>query len=251
MENMITWSYVYMRPLTLVPFLLLLLAGNSLAQDNKCTVKLADLPAAPELFGFHMGMATAQVEQRVPQVAFGPVNDFGLSQTSISPDFNPKIDKTSLRGVRTVSLDFLDGRLTSLWLGFDSSFKWQTVPDFVEGVSASFHLPNAWQTWKVRGQQLSCADFQMTVSIVSEGPSFRIVDVTAAKTIATRRAKLEAASEENDAGEPNEVFADRHAMVYYLPSCAPPVEIKEADKLRFKTRHEAEKAGYKPAKDCQ
>src|SRR6267142_4407913 len=157
------------------------------AQDNKCSLKLAELPEAPELFGFRLGMTTTQVKQRVPQVVFGKDNEFGVSKTSISPDFDPNMDKASLEGVRTVSFDFLDGRLTSLWLGYDSSFKWKTVPDFVKGISQSLHLPDAWRPWKIRGQQLSCADFQMTLSIVAEGASFHIIDETAEQTVVARR----------------------------------------------------------------
>ena len=89
-------------------------AVSVFAQDNKCSLKLSELPDAPALFGFRMGMSTAQLKLRVPQVVFGRDNDFGVSKTSISPDFDPQIDKASLAGVRTISFDFLDGRLTSL-----------------------------------------------------------------------------------------------------------------------------------------
>ena len=129
--------------LTFAPFLILCCAIGCFAQEKKCTLKLADLPASPELFGFHPGMTTEQAKSRVPQLDFGRVDSFGVSKTSINPDFDPRIDKASLNGVRTVSLDFLDGRLTSLWFGYDSTFKWATVPDFVRGISQSLHLPDA------------------------------------------------------------------------------------------------------------
>src|ERR1044072_5824981 len=94
------------------------------AQDAKCTLKLAELPDAPELFGFRVGMTTVQLKERVPQVTFGRADDFGVLKTSISPDFDPQMNKAGLAGIRTASFDFLDGKLTSLWLGYDSSFKW-------------------------------------------------------------------------------------------------------------------------------
>jgi len=236
--------------LTLAPFLVLCCAIGCFAQEKKCTLKLANLPASPELFGFQLGMTTEQAKSRVPQVDLGRVDPFGVSKTSINPDFDPRIDKASLNGVRTVSLDFLDGRLTSLWLGYDSTFKWATVPDFVSGISQSLHLPDAWRPWKIRGQQLSCADFGMTVILVAEGPSFHIIDQTAEETIAARRAakeEQESAAEETAA----EIIADKKARVYYLDGCLPAQEIKEADRLAFNSREEAEKAGYKLAKSCQ
>jgi hypothetical protein len=230
--------------------LLLFCASGAFAQDTKCTLKLADLPDSPELFGFHMGMTTAQAKARVPQIMFGRVDPFGVSKTSINPDFDPQIDKASLKGVRTVSLDFLDDRLTSLWFGYDSTFKWTTVPDFVQGVSQSLHLPDAWKPWKIRGQQLGCADFQMTVTMVAEGPSFRIFDDTAEQTIASRQeAKEEQDSAAEDAAA--EIFADKKDKLYYLEGCAPAHEIKEVDRVTFKSKEDAEKAGYKLAKNCQ
>lgn len=223
-------------------FLLLLLAAAAAAQDRQCTLKLSQLPDAPELFGFRMGMTKEQVKVRVPQVLFGRHKPFGLAKTSINPDFDPRIDKSTFAGVRTISLDLLDDKLTSLWLGFDSSFKWHTVPEFIEGISQSLHLPDAWTSWKSRGQQLRCVDFQMTVSIVAEGPSFRILDESAEETLNARRE----AGEEN----PEEIIADKQSKTYYPKGCSPTIEIKEADRVTFKTIEEAVGAGYKQAKQC-
>jgi hypothetical protein len=248
-------DFFFMRLKTLASFLILFCAVSVSAQDAPCALKLAELPNAPELLGFHLGMTPAQVKTRVPQVEFGPPDDFGVAKTSINPDFDPRIDKASLSGVRTISLDFLDDRLTSLWLGYDNSFKWQTVPDFVKGMSQSLHLPEAWKTWKIRGQQIRCGDFQMTVSIVAEGPSFHITDETAAQTITARR---EAKEEADSAVEPGveqaeliPVVADRQSKTYYADGCQPSQPIKAADLVAFKTKEEAEKAGYKLAKACE
>jgi hypothetical protein len=234
-----------------IGLLLILCAVNVFAHDTKCTLKMSDLPDAPELFGFRMGMTPVQVKARVPQVAFQRPNDFGVSKTSLSPDFDPRIDKASLAGVRTISLDFVDDRLTSLWFGYDGSFKWQTVPDFVKGISQSLHLPDAWKSWRVRGQQINCADFQMTVVMVGEGPSFHVIDETAEQTIAARRQAKEEQEATAEEGPTDEIVADAKARVYYLESCQATNEIKLEDRVAFKSREEAEKAGYKLAKACQ
>ena len=248
-----------MRLRLLTPVFILLFTGSAYAQDAPCALKLAELPNAPELLGFHLGMTPAQVKVRVPQVEFGRADDFGVAKTSINPDFDPRIDKTSLSGVRTISLDFLDDRLTSLWLGYDGTFKWHTVPDFVKGISQSLRLPDAWKPWKIRGQQIRCSDFQMTVSIVAEGPSFHIIDETAAQTVTARReAKEEQDSAAEQAAEPGaeqgeaaEIVADSKAKVYYAEGCQPAQPIKAVNRIVFKSREEAEKAGYKPAKACE
>jgi hypothetical protein len=237
-----------MKLTRLAPFLILLFAAIAPAQDRQCTLKLAQLPDAPELFAFRMGMTKEQVKVRLPQVVFGRTDEFKVSKTSINPDYDPRIDKSAFAGVRTISLDFLDDRITSLWLGYDSSFKWHTVPDFVEGISQSLHLPDAWASWKSRGQQLRCADFQMTVSIVADGPSFRILDEDAEETLAGRR---EAREEQSSAEESTaEIVADRQGKIYYTKGCRPPTEIKDSDRVVFENSGDAEKAGYKLAKHC-
>ena len=238
-----------MKLSSLAPFIILLCAAITPAQDRQCTLKLAQLADAPELFAFRMGMTKDQVKVRVPRVVFGRTDEFKVSKTSINPDFDPRIDKSTLAGVRTISLDFLDDRITSLWLGYDSSFKWHTVPEFVEGISQSLHLPNAWTSWKSRGQQLRCADFQMTVSIVGEGPSFRILDEIAEETLTARREAREEQKSAEESLEP--IVADRQMKIYYSQACPPENEIKESDRVTFKTGEDAEKAGYKLAKQCQ
>jgi hypothetical protein len=240
-----------MRLKKLAPLLILLCAVTSVGQDNKCVLKLSELPDAPELFGFRMGMTTVQVKARVPQVAFGRADDFGVAKTTINPDFDPQINKASLEGVRSISLDFLDGHLNSLWLGYDATFKWKTIPEFVQGISQALHLPDAWKPWKIRGQQLHCADFQMTVSFVAEGASFHIIDETAEQTIADRRQAKEDQDAAAEEGESGEIVADRRDKIYYSEGCRPTHDVKESDRVVFKTIEEAQKAGYKPAKNCQ
>ena len=219
------------------------------AQESQCSLKLAELPASSELLGFRLGMTTEEVKTRVPQVVFGRVDPIAVSKTTINPDFDPRIDKASFPGVRTVSLDFLDGKLTSLWFGYDPTFKWRTVDDFVKGISSALRLPNTWSDWRLRGRRLRCADFELTVSMLGEGPSFRILDLNAEETIAARRQAKEeevAAFEEQGA-----VLGNKKAKVFYLSTCFPDDEIKESDRVIFKTREEAEKAGYKLAPDCE
>jgi hypothetical protein len=91
----------------------------------------------------------------------------------------------------------------------------------------------------------------MTVLIVAEGPSFRIIDQTGEQTVAARRVAKEEQDAALEEGESSEIVADRHARVYYLENCPPPDEIKQENRVIFKTKEEAEKAGYKPAKACQ
>ncbi len=238
---------------SLFAFLFLLIATTANGQTSPCTIKLSELPVAPELMGFRLGMTKEEVKARVPQIVFGPTDDLGSSKTTINPDFDPRIDKPSFAGVRSVSLDFLDSRLTSLWLGYDGTFKWARVDQFVEGISKSLKLPSTWDGWRGRGRQLKCADFAMTVTIVAEGPSFRILDQRADDLLAARRQEKEeqesAAAENGE--QPVEIIADRHSKTYYPSDCQPANPIKDTDRLVFKSVDEAERGGFKKSKTCE
>ena len=223
------------------------------AQTAACKVTLASLPAAPELNGFHLGMTMEQAKAHVPQIVFGPTDPLGSSKTTINPGFDPRSDKSKFQDVRSISLDFLDGRLVSLWIGYETNFKWTGVPEFVAGISQSLSLPNAWTEWKLRGRQLRCTDFELTVSMIAQAPSFRIVDSSAEELlVARRKAAAEEAeeTESDDASDSEEIIADRKTKTYYQGSCRPATPITEPNRITFKTADEAEKAGYTLSRSC-
>src|SRR5437773_2426220 len=196
--------------------LLFSLSALSHGQTAQCSLNLSDLPTAAELAGFHLGMTKEQVKIHVPQVVFGKTDDFGVSKTTINPFFDPRIDKTPFEGMRSISLDFLDDRLVSLWIGYDSAFKANTVEEFIKLVSQSLHLPNAWMPWRSRGEQMRCSNFQLTVTMVADGPSFRILD-TLAEDVVTKRRQIKAdeVSTSEAVEEPAEIVGDKKNKIYY------------------------------------
>lgn len=221
------------------------------AQDKICKAKLSELPQIPELSKFHLGMSREQVKALVPQVRFGRANEFGVRKTSISPDYDPAIDKTHFADVRTISLDFLDDNLTSIWIGFDGSFKWKTADEFIGGISRELSVPAEWTT-KGRSQQLNCADFQLSVSMIAGGPSLRIVNTLAESTIAARRQASEDAAEAADnTPTPVPVIADSTNKFFYPADCAVVKSVPEKNRVAFNSSTEAEKAGYRLGDGCQ
>lgn len=234
----------------LFPLLLLLLIQTVSAQ---CTKKMSELPAAPELLGFRLGMTKEQIKARIPQTKFGGTDHFGVTKTTINPYFDETIDKSKLESVRSISLDLVDEKLTSIWIGFDETFKVHTADEFVKLISQSLQVDGSW-SYKSRGQQLRCADFQLIVTTVAGGPSFRLVDTAADDLVAARRQAKEEQDSLAEAGtatestEPAEIIADSKSKTYYPNGCLPAKEI--ANKITFKTIAEAEKAGFKAAKNC-
>jgi hypothetical protein len=231
------------------------LVGVLTASGQQCTAKLSELPPATELLGFHLGMTKDEVKARVPQAVFGKTDPFGVAKTTINPYFDSKIDKTKFESVRSVSLDLLDDRLISIWVGFDETYKIQLLDEFTKSVSRSLRVPENWTSWKSRGQQLRCADFQMIVTMVAGGPTLRLLDLAADDTVAARRlAKEEADSgvveSRGDGAQTSEILADRQQKIFYINGCHPAKDIPEANRVTFKSKQEAEKAGFKLAENC-
>jgi len=223
----------------------------------QCTQKISDLPAAPELFGFHLGMTKEQVTALVPQTHFGKTDHFGVAKTTINPGFDSKMDASKFPAVRSISLEILDDHLTSIWIGFEETYKIQDINAFAEAVSKSLRLPNAWSNYRGRGQQIRCADFQVTATTVARAPSLRLIDLSADDTIAARRQTKEeqdAAAEPatvNGATDDISVVADKKTKTYYPSICNAAKQITADDRLTFKTAAEAERAGFKIGKGCQ
>lgn len=243
--------------------ILLVLLATALSVSAQCTQKMATLPAAPELLGFRLGMTHDEIKDLVPQTVFSKSDHFGVAKTTINPHFDPKIDQKKFEGVRSISLDLLDDRLTSLWIGYDDTYKIKTVDEFVSSISKSLQVSGSWSSWRSRGQQLRCADFQLIVSTLAGGPSLRLLDFAAEDTVAARRQQKEeqdslaetAANEkgEQDSGEdkqPTTIIGDKQSKTYYPNGCHPAREISDANRTVFKSAEEAEKAGFKLAKNC-
>jgi hypothetical protein len=237
----------YSRKAFLRILLVLITAATAApAQQSNCSVKIDQLPDAPELRGFHLGMTYDQVKTRVPPIQFGGADPFGVAKTSINPGFDPRFDKASFADVRTISLDFLDGKLVTLWIGYDSTFKWQKLDEFVAGMSKSLNLPAAWSP-KRGAQQMTCDGFSVFASVIAGSPGIRINDEVAQETIANRREEAAAAAEAAEAV----VIGDQRTKFYYPSDCSERERVPEASRVTLKDKDEAEKAGYKLAKDCQ
>jgi hypothetical protein len=230
-------------PVFVLLFAVSLSASAALAQPSPCSLKFDQLANSTELRGFRLGMNFEQVKARVPQVEFGPADQFGVTKTSINPYFDPRIDKAAFADVRTISFDFLDGKLVSLWIGFERTFKWQPLDEFVSGMSKSLNLPAAWPP-KRTGRELSCDGFSVSASIIAGSPSIRILDEPAQEIIAARR-------EEAAAAEEAMVIGDQRTKLYYPSDCEAREKVPEARRVTFKNKAEAESAGYKRAQDCE
>lgn len=230
---------------TLIPLILLALCccATAQAQPDTCSLKPDQLKEIPELFGFRLGMTLDQVKARSSLIKIGRPDQFGVIKTTINPNYEPRFDKTLFADVRTISFDFLDGTLVTVWIGFEETFKWPKLDEFVANISKSLDVPGHWPV-KRNGQQLTCDGFSLFASIIARGPSIRVMDEGAQNVIAERREKA-AESEET------QVIGDNRTLNYYPSDCAARDEVPAGNRTIFKNKEEAESAGYKLAKQCR
>ena len=235
-------------------FSVFLLLADCCTSSAQCALKMSELPQAPELFGFRLGMMKDDIKTLVPQTKFSKNDEFGVTKTTINPSFDKAIDQKMFEGVRSISLDLLDNKLTSLWIGFDETYKAQSIEEFLPLISQALHLPQGWSSWKGRGQQMRCADFQVVVTTVARAPSFRIVDVSADDIIAARRQEKEdrdttgGSTTEDDT--PQDIVGDKVTKSFYPAGCPSAKDVSVANRIVFRTVEDAEKAGFKLSKSC-
>ena len=230
------------KSLILLILVALYCGATARAQPATCSLKPNQLKEAPELFGFHLGMTLDQVKARSALIQFGPADQFGVIKTTINPHYEPRFDKTVFADARTISFDFLDGKLVTLWIGFEETFKWPNWISLSPTSASPWMFPEHWPL-KRNGQQLTCDGFSLFASIIARGPSIRVMDEVAQTVIAERREKAAKVEEAI-------VIGDNRTLNYYPADCAAKNEVPAGNRTIFKNKDEAETAGYKLAKAC-
>ena len=212
------------------------------AQSTSCSLKPDQLANAPELYGVRLGMTPQEVKTPLPLIQFGRADPFGVMKTSFNPHFDPRVDQTAFPDVRTISVDFLDGKLVTLWIGYEATFKWPKLDAFVTNFSKSLGVAADWPV-KRNGRELTCDGFSLFASIIGGGPSIRITDDRAQDVVVAR---VEAALD----AEEKQVIGDIRTKSYYPADCGARDQVPQAGRMTFKNKDEAEKAGYTLSKDC-
>jgi len=213
------------------------------AQSPTCTLKANDLKPADDFYGLRLGMTTEEVKKALPLVELGRADRLGVRRTSFNPHFDPRVDNTAFPDVRTISLDFLDDKLATVWIGYENTFKWPKLDVFVMNFSKSLGVSPEWSPAR-NGRALICDGFSLSAQMIGGGPSLRINDEVA-QNVATARL-----AEAIDADE-KQVIGDLRTKSYYPSDCAAKDSVPRASRTVFKNKEEAEKAGYTPSKDCE
>jgi len=211
--------------------------------QSTCSLKANELKPAVDLYALHLGMTMDEVKKALPLVEFGRADRIGVMRTSFNPHFDPRVENAAFPDVRTISLDFLDSRLATVWIGYESTFKWPKLDAFVMNFSQSLGVSPNWQT-KRNGRELDCDGFSIFAQMIAGGPSLRISDEAAQNLAETRLAEAIDADEK-------QVVGDSRTKRYYPSDCPEKDSVPPASRTIFKNKEEAEKAGYTLSKDCQ
>src|SRR6267142_4176644 len=225
-----------MKSTTLNVLLLLSLSSVAFAQGNsqtapaaKCTLALAQAPA---LRGLRLGMNQAQVLARFPGLSLERADELGLSRLRlalIDVDLYPKGSSNrergvqldiaagtsegrsftadsskfpDLKGVRRIQLRFVEGRISYVLLGYDDSFKWNSVDEFTHTVSKNLGLPGDWRapldSDRVgKEKELRCEGFLIAAAVGGDMSDSRIAaqlsleDTAITQTVEKRQKDLE------------------------------------------------------------
>ena len=188
-------------------------------------------------------MTYEQVKERLPLVQFGRADEIGVVKTTFNPHFDPRVDSKAFESVRSISLDFLDGKLVTLWIGFEETYKWPKLDEFVNGFATALNLPSQWPVRRM-ARELVCDHFSVQASMIAGGPSIRITDEQAQNTIVERREEVVAAVEA-------QVIGDMRSKNYFPSDCPAKEDVPAISRVVFKNKEVAEQNGYKLAKDCQ
>ena len=213
------------------------------SQPATCSAKVDQLKPVADLYGLRIGMTTDEVKKVLPLAQFGRADRLGVMRTSFNPHFDTRVKDTEFPDVRTISLDFLDDKLATVWIGYESTFKWPTLDNFVTNFSSALGVPGDWPVKRI-GRDLTCDGFTLHAQMIGGGPSLKINDDAAQALVETRHA------EAIDADE-NQVVGDLRTKSYYPSDCSAKDAIPPISRTVFKNKDEAEKAGYKLSKDCQ
>lgn len=160
-----------MRLILTCPMLLFILIVPCIAQSDVCTLKTEE---SPEVRGFKLGQAYEAVKKEVPDLEIvgrglwdrAEKDELGrreldLSQMVRYAQIDPRAPQDWVKrfeGVEGVKLIFLDDKLASIEIVYDSSTRWSDPLEFTAAIAAKLKLPS--KGWRGREPtSLRCSGF--------------------------------------------------------------------------------------------
>lgn len=170
----------------------------------------------PRLLGLRLRMSADEVRAVFPRLQLPAPNDLGVAGATLhaddiatGPGASPEFEH-----VADLALEFTDGRLSYLRLGYPVTMRWTSMDQFVARVADWLDLPGGWKRLydrddksfrdieDFRDQALECESFRISAGIGVEGlgeqtPHIKLEDTDAARRVSAR--EDERARRERDA----------------------------------------------------
>lgn len=193
-----------LRPIAIALIILAAASASVFAQkkSKKSSTEAAPCPVqrAPGMRGFSLGMHLTEVK--------GALEDASMFDSKISVGNSVgsraiRIQGSELKGdnaegVDDVDLVFVDDRLASVKVNFNSAMRWDNAQDFFTRMSESLGLPKPVDTEQAASSQrnqkyvFECTAFSVTLAYAfGVSPSVAIADVLALKGVGQRREKTD------------------------------------------------------------
>jgi hypothetical protein len=174
----------------------------STAPQVECQLSLSQVPS---LLGFRLGMTMAEAQANHPRLKIPPPDEVGVAPVYlIGVKLNEQLGLTGPEEIRDVVLEFTDGRLSFIRVGYPLTNRWRSADEFVAVIAEKFSLSGTWDRFydlddkSFRGMEdfrdifLECKGFRIAVGIGTEGlgeqtPHIKLEDMLAAETVKKRR----------------------------------------------------------------
>lgn len=163
---------------------------------------------APDIGGLRLGMTLAQVKTLISSVSLNSVNEDGVSQAEVkSSAINQMPTSSFFEGAERINLEFVDGKLSFIRVGYPPTNKWSSKDEFLSTVAPKFQLRGQWEPFydwhtkdardaeDLRDLAIECEGFRLSAGIGIEGlggdqtPHYELDDMVAARLVKERKAE--------------------------------------------------------------
>ena len=161
---------------------------------------------APDIGGFRLGMSEAQVKSLVPAAQISQPDENGVSHMEIKAPAIAQLPRASFfEGVDDIQIEFVDGKLSFIRVGYPVTSKWTSKDEFVSVLAPKFGLSGRWTPfydWQIKDARdsedlrdlaIQCAGFRLSAGIGIEGlggdetPHYELDDMVTARLVDQRK----------------------------------------------------------------
>jgi outer membrane protein TolC len=179
-----------------------------------CPLTLAQ---APGIGGLRLGMSTAEAMALFPALKLSPPDKVGVSNAVLNrKDFS---GNQFFEGVQTILLQFAEGRLYFIHVGYPVTNSWNSKDEFLASIAQKLNINGDWKPfydWQdknvrdisdLRSLALECTGFRLSVGIGIEAlggdqfPRFQLEDLNTSRIVRQRAEELRRKEKEQEKPE--------------------------------------------------